>query len=287
MRQLGTDITFDGITTLLCDADGNLFPSEEPAFVASTKVANRFLRAYGVDREFTPTELRLATTGKNFRTTAVDLAVGCGIPLAPDLAARYPGRRDDAPGPAGNSRRHAEQRNLAPEAPHRARPALTAADLEAWVAEENRAVTAYLHAVLTPDARVLQPLAQLARRFTLAAVSSSATARLAACFEATGLAALFPESHRFSAEDSLPVPTSKPDPAIYTFAGQRLAITPAQGLAIEDSVPGVQSAVAAGYRTLGNLLFVPPAERAARREALQAAGVSAILTSWKELADLP
>jgi hypothetical protein len=32
-----------GLTALLCDADGNLFPSEEPAFVASAEVTNRFL----------------------------------------------------------------------------------------------------------------------------------------------------------------------------------------------------------------------------------------------------
>ena len=29
------------VKVLLCDADGNLFPSEEPAFVASTKYAAR------------------------------------------------------------------------------------------------------------------------------------------------------------------------------------------------------------------------------------------------------
>lgn len=28
------------ITTLLCDADGNLFPSEEPAYEASVEVTN-------------------------------------------------------------------------------------------------------------------------------------------------------------------------------------------------------------------------------------------------------
>jgi beta-phosphoglucomutase-like phosphatase (HAD superfamily) len=266
VRQFGDRITLDGITALLCDADGNLFPSEEPAFVASTRVTNRFLRAYGVDREFTPTELRLATTGKNFRTTAVDLAVASGIPLAPDLVVR--------------------QRGSASPAPDRSRRVLRAAELEGWVTEENREVTAYLRAVLAPDARVIEPLSALARRFTLAAVSSSATSRLAACFEATGLAALFPESRRFSAEDSLPAPTSKPDPAIYAFAGRRLGIATAQGLAIEDSAPGAQSAIGAGYRTVGNLLFVPPPERAARRAALQAVGVAAIQCSWQELAAL-
>jgi hypothetical protein len=33
---------------LLCDADGNLFPSEEPAFVASAVVTNQFLAELGI-----------------------------------------------------------------------------------------------------------------------------------------------------------------------------------------------------------------------------------------------
>lgn len=267
MQQF-SEIDLDGIEALLCDADGNLFPSEEPAFVASTVVTNRFMADLGVDRRFTPRELRLATTGKNFRTTAVDLALSAGIPLDPALATPSP---DAAPGS---------------RTPIPGRRALTADALEWWVAEEKREVTAYLRTTLTPDAQVVDPLTELSRRFVLAAVSSSATSRLAACFEVTGLAPLFPAERRFSAEDSLPTPTSKPDPAIYTFAGARLGITTRQGLAIEDSVPGAQSAVAAGYQTVGNVLFVPPAERPARVEALRAVGVVGVLSCWRELAGL-
>src|SRR5206468_20775 len=89
-----------------------------------------------------------------------------------------------------------------------------------------------------------------------------------------------------SAEDSLPTPTSKPDPAIYILAGARLGRTTRQALAIEDSVPGAQSAVAAGYQTIGNVMFVSPTERRARIEALREVGVAAVLTSWQELVEL-
>ena len=41
------------LTTLLCDADGNLFASEEPAFEASAEVTNRFLAELGDARRFT------------------------------------------------------------------------------------------------------------------------------------------------------------------------------------------------------------------------------------------
>jgi beta-phosphoglucomutase-like phosphatase (HAD superfamily) len=230
------------VRVLLCDADGNLFPSEEPAFAASTRVTNACLERLGVDRRFDPDELRQAAAGRNFRATITMLAEHAGVS-----------------------------------------DALTPDRLEAWVAEERRAVTEHLGEMLGPDVAVTAPLARLARRFALAVVSSSALGRLDACFEATGLAELFPAACRYSAEDSLPTPTSKPDPAVYLHAGRQLGVTSAEGLAIEDSVPGAQSAVAAGFATVGNLMFVAPAERVARERDLRAAGVAAVVSSWWEL----
>ncbi|MGY1651913.1 HAD family hydrolase [Geodermatophilus sp. SYSU D01119] len=230
-----------GLTALLCDADGNLFPSEEPAFVASAEVTNRFLAELGDPRRFTPEELRLATTGMNFRTTSRRLAAEAGEPEV---------------------------------------------DVEPWVAEEKRAVTAYLGEHLRPHEPTTAALTALSAHLRLAAVSSSALARLAACFTATGLDGLIPPEVRFSAEDSLPTPTSKPDPAVYLHACEQLGIGPAQGLAVEDSVPGALSAVRAGCPTVGNLLFVQPAERAEREAALSEAGVLTVVSSWQELGGL-
>ena len=238
MTGLGTSAT----TVLLCDADGTLFPSEEPAYAASAEVTNRFLGHLGAERAYGPAELQAMTNGKNFRGAAQELAAGYGREL-------------------------------------------TRADLDGWVAEEKDVVTAHLRRVLRPDPEVHRPLAGLADRFTLAVVTSSACSRLDACLAATALAPLFPPDRRFSAEDSLPEPTSKPDPAVYAHAGQQLGITPDEGIAVEDSLNGALSAVAAGYRTVGTVQFVPPEDREARGQALREAGAAVVVSSWAELAE--
>jgi beta-phosphoglucomutase-like phosphatase (HAD superfamily) len=255
------------VDVLLCDADGNLFPSEEPAFDASVGVTNRFIERFGLPGNLDPVALRKQTTGKNFRTTAVELAVAGGVPLESVLAANHP----DAV--------------IASLGQLEAGVALTAGELEEWVGEEKAVVTAHLAVTLRPDPNVLNPLTRLSRRYRLAAVSSSAAFRLDACFAATDLDPLMPSAIRFSAEDSLPVPTSKPDPAVYVLAGDVLGVRGAQGLAIEDSVPGVLSAVAAGFVTVGNVMFVPDEERIRRLEELRDAGACAVVETWSELAD--
>jgi beta-phosphoglucomutase-like phosphatase (HAD superfamily) len=256
------------VEVLLCDADGNLFPSEEPAFDASVTVTNAFLQRFGLPGTWSAAELRLRTTGKNFRTTAVDLAVAGGVPVEATLAR---GQKDVV---------------VATDDDIRIGKALTCAELDDWVAKERDTVTEHLAVVLTPDAGVYGPLERMSLRYALSAVSSSAVVRLQACFTATGLDGLIPPGVRFSAEDSLPVPTSKPDPAIYRFAGETLGIEGRRGLAIEDSVPGVLSAVGAGFPTIGNVMFVPPVEQALRASQLQEAGVCAVIDSWWQLDEL-
>jgi beta-phosphoglucomutase-like phosphatase (HAD superfamily) len=256
------------ITTLLCDADDNLFPSERPAFAASVEVTNRFLARFGVTAPLSAEDLRRQAVGKNFRSTAIDLAVLCEVPVDQTLARGRPAAVVASDSDAASGR------------------ALCADELEQWVRQEREQVTAHLAATLKPDPEVLAPLEALASRFALAAVSSSAAKRLDACFAATGLDSLVPGALRFSAEDSLPVPTSKPDPAVYLHAGQVMDVDADQGLAIEDSVAGVTSAVAAGYVTVGNVMFVPSDERDCRRVELIDAGAAAITDSWRALADV-
>jgi beta-phosphoglucomutase-like phosphatase (HAD superfamily) len=248
---------------ILCDADGNLFPSEEPAFIASAIVTNEFLSELGIDQRVEAEQLRLGTTGKNFRTTAVDLAAAYGIRVESEALLHA--------GDEGAGRVSA------------LRGVLTADALNRWVAKEKTAVTAYLADALRPDPTVLEPLSRLSASYRLAAVSSSASSRLAACFEATQLAHLFPPNLRFSAEDSLPRPASKPDPAVYLYACTTMGIDPRQAIAVEDSVPGAQAAVAARIPTVGNVRFVASGERRERIAQLYAVGVLTVVDSWSAL----
>jgi HAD superfamily hydrolase (TIGR01509 family) len=137
-----------------------------------------------------------------------------------------------------------------------------------------------------PDPDVIEALSSLGRHLTLAAVSSSALSRLQGCFEATDLELLIPAERRFSAEDSLVAPASKPNPAVYRYACAELGVATARAVAVEDSMPGVLSAVRAGCPTIGNVHFVPPMERVERGMAMREAGALTVVCSWGVLTQL-
>jgi beta-phosphoglucomutase-like phosphatase (HAD superfamily) len=237
------DLVTAADTVLLWDADGNLFPSEGPAFDASTLVTNRLLERLGSDERWTSDALRSRSLGRSFRSLAVELAEQAGAPLGDE-------------------------------------------ELEMWVAEENEVVTDHLGRALHPDEAVREAVGRLARCYRMAVVSSSKLDRLARCFTATALDPYFPVGARFSAQDSLPQPTSKPDPAVYLHAIRETAATTRTAVALEDAVPGVASAVAAGLQTIGNVVFAPEAERASQAEALLAAGAGVVIEDWSELGEL-
>lgn len=164
---------------------------------------------------------------------------------------------------------------------------LTAEEVEHWVAVEKDVVTRHLALSLRPTSAVLDPLREVSAHTRLAVVSSSASRRIGACLQATSLDPLFPGHARFSAEDSLPRPASKPDPAVYELAVRSLGIASAEDvLAVEDSEVGVRAAHGAGVPVVGLVQFVAGPEREARTGALLRAGASTVLDSWKAVARL-
>ena len=234
-------LNVSAISTVLCDADGTLFPSEEPAYVASASITRAFADEYGITGDFSADHLRRTGTGRNFRSLTSALLDEAGIDARAD-------------------------------------------DVAAWIERERLAVTDHLANTLRPDPEVIAVTNRLLRRYRLAVVSSSATPRLLACLRASDLAETFAASDVFSAEDSLPAPASKPDPAIYRHALMTLNVTRHECVVLEDSSTGVKSAVAAGIQTIGIVVFVAADERPERVSELFAAGASLVVSSWADLA---
>jgi HAD superfamily hydrolase (TIGR01509 family) len=80
-----------------------------------------------------------------------------------------------------------------------------------------------------------------------AVASSSPLDRIRAGLEVAGVLRFF-EARVFSASD---VPNGKPAPDLFRFAAARMQVEPASCIVIEDSVPGVAAAVAAGMTAIG------------------------------------
>ncbi|WP_026911001.1 HAD family hydrolase [Patulibacter minatonensis] len=89
----------------------------------------------------------------------------------------------------------------------------------------------------------------------------------------SGLADLFPEPVRFSADQ---VPRPKPFPDLFLLAARTLGGEPSATVVVEDSVPGVTAARAAGMRVLGHAAETDP-------EDLRAAGAE----PFRAMAELP
>lgn len=88
-------------------------------------------------------------------------------------------------------------------------------------------------------------------RYGMSIVSSSALPRVLASIKRADQSKYFDEDKIFSAATSMPIPSSKPDPAIYLFACEKLGVKPEECLAIEDSRSGATAAMRAGINLLG------------------------------------
>ena len=110
--------------------------------------------------------------------------------------------------------------------------------------------------------------------------SGSAPERLRHSLGLTGLLPHF-DPHIFSATQ---VARGKPAPDLFLFAAQRMQAATDACLVIEDSVAGVQAAVAAGMRVIG---FTGGSHcRPDHADRLRAAGVSALCGDMRALGAL-
>jgi HAD superfamily hydrolase (TIGR01509 family) len=130
-------------------------------------------------------------------------------------------------------------------------------------------VAAAFEAGLEPIAGVEAVLRESPQRRCVA--SGSTPERLRHSLRVAGLLHLF-EPHLFSASE---VAHGKPAPDLFLFAAVAMEVAPAACVVVEDSVPGVQAAVAAGMRAIG---FAGGGHcRPGHAERLRAAGADAVI----------
>jgi HAD superfamily hydrolase (TIGR01509 family) len=157
-------------------------------------------------------------------------------------------------------------------------------DLESYVLQEEDAVIAKLKESLRPCPGVDEQLEALAasNKYQLSVVSSSALRRVRASIEKVGQDKYFPGDVVFSAATSLEKPTSKPDPAIYLHAMQKLGKKAEECVAIEDSKSGTLSGTRAGIKVIGYVGPYAEDKQAEMEQVLRDAGAVIIMRDWAE-----
>lgn len=128
---------------------------------------------------------------------------------------------------------------------------------------------------LKPVAGVAEAVSALPYRRCVA--SSSAPERIRLSLEVTGLAPLFGD-RVYSADE---VANGKPAPDLFLFAAAQLGADPSLAIVIEDSVPGIAAARAAGMATIG---FAGAGHATAELvDQLMAAGADRVITAMPDL----
>jgi HAD superfamily hydrolase (TIGR01509 family) len=147
-----------------------------------------------------------------------------------------------------------------------------------FVAVLHKRVAAVFDTELTAMAGVEHLLQTMQHRRCVA--SSSAPERLRHSLSVTGLLGYF-KPHIFSATQ---VARGKPAPDLFLFAADEMQVSPASCIVVEDSVPGVQAAVAASMCAVG---FTGGEHcRPGHAERLHTAGASAVAADMASLSAL-
>lgn len=167
---------------------------------------------------------------------------------------------------------------------------MTIEEEEIYVERELKELIESLKADCEPCVNANPVLAQLKQegKYGMSIVSSSALPRVLASITRAGQAEYFDQDKVFSAATSLPVPTTKPDPAVYLFACEKLGVDPKECLAIEDSRSGATAAMRAGIHLLGYVGACHDEEEADATAKMLRQDCKAIdvMTDWKEFPQL-
>jgi len=144
-------------------------------------------------------------------------------------------------------------------------------EMERYVSMEEDKVISKLEQDARPCVGCSEELDKLyeAKKYGMAVVSSSALKRVKASIEKVDQAKYFPQDHIFSAATSLPVPTTKPDPAIYLHACRFIGKEPGECVAVEDTIGYVGS-------------YAGSEKQKEMTETLEELGVKVVMQNWDE-----
>ncbi|KAL8674427.1 MAG: hypothetical protein Q9168_001160 [Polycauliona sp. 1 TL-2023] len=165
---------------------------------------------------------------------------------------------------------------------------LSDSEVDDYVNRELGKVIETLEAKAEPCVGVMPVLEELykSQKYGMAVVSSSALSRVQASVKKVGQDKFFPKDHIFSAATSLPVPTTKPDPAIYLHACKVIGKDPKECVAVEDSRSGTLSAVRAGIPTIGYVgSYGGVIKQKEMAEVLKEAGAQVMMDDWSQFMD--
>jgi len=161
-------------------------------------------------------------------------------------------------------------------------------ELERYVKKEEDMVIAKLEAKAKPCIGATEELEKLfaAKKYGFAVVSSSALRRVRASLKKVNQDKFFDHDKVFSAASSLEKPTSKPDPAIYLHALEKVGKKAAETVAIEDSKSGALSAIRANIPVIAYVGSYNGEEvQKEMAERLTSLGAKAVMYHWSEFED--
>lgn len=149
---------------------------------------------------------------------------------------------------------------------------------EAYTAQLKATIDRVFGEQLTPVPHIADTLARLSQRICVA--SSGTPTRIRSSLGTTGLIDRF-APHLFSA---MQVERGKPAPDLFLFAAAQMNTPPARCIVVEDSVPGVTAAHAAGMTVIG---FTGGSHcRPGDADRLRAAGAAIVIDDMRKLPGL-
>jgi HAD superfamily hydrolase (TIGR01509 family) len=147
-----------------------------------------------------------------------------------------------------------------------------------FIPDYVRQVNERLHELMRPIEGVLETIHHCNARVKICIGSNGEHDNVLALVNAAGLGPYFPPQTIFTKDM---VTHAKPAPDLFLHAAEKMGVSPARTLVIEDSVTGATAGIAAGMTVIG---FTATAhDRAAQEKALRAAGVGHIIDRFVDI----